>query len=98
MNQKKVKRSQLYRLQELQRKAFDAGLNMEINTRMTDTDTPWIVGRINEEGADLVNDKEGTVYLYFYIYDNRDFWTKEKNIAEWEAEFNKIEEFIERRK
>lgn len=94
MNSKKIKRAQLYKLQALQREAFDRGLNMDLHTRATGTDEPWIVGHLNVEGADICNDEEGTTYLFFHFYEPASYWTAERNQAEWDTEFDKIKAFI----
>lgn len=83
----------LKKLQALQIKAFEKGLNMEIRTRETITDDPWLTGHINIEGCGFVNDEEGTTYRYFYL-NSYDFQTEEENRIRLDAELKKIEDFI----
>lgn len=96
MDQREIKREQLRRLQELQLKAFDAGLNMQIGTRNTGTDKAWITGYVYPEGTDFVKCTNGVDYLDFPIYEARDFWSAERNFDVWEEEFDKIDKFIKR--
>lgn len=89
MNDKKIKRTQLYRLQALQREAFDRGLNMEISTRATNSDKPWLVGFITVEGM-----HDDYPYLHFSFYESMNFWTEEESKSAWDEEFDKITAFI----
>ena len=97
MNNRQIKRTQLYKLQALQREAFDHGLNMEIHTRAAGSGEPWITGYLSEEGSNLVEDAEGTTYLWFHFYEAWEFSTAAENLENWAKEFNKIQAFIAKR-
>ncbi len=71
-------RENLVRLQELQLKAFDSGLNMELSTRSVDGD-PWIIGHIKEEGTSFFAKDE------FFRFECYSFWEDETNAAKIEA-------------
>lgn len=77
-------------------KAFDCGINMELATRGTDTDKPWIVGFVKLENAAFNRNDDG--YLLFSFYDRYDFLTEEENDKIYEDEIAKIEKFIEEHK
>lgn len=86
---KKEMRKLLNKLCALMNVAFDNGLNMEITSRETDTDGPWIVGHVSEEGCDY-REKDGR-HLSFCLYN---FYSVEDN----EATLSSIEEYIENHK
>lgn len=73
----------------LMKVAFDNGLNMEITSRDTDKDKPWLVGYVCEEDCDFTV-KDGR-HLYFKVYS---FCGVEMN----EAELSAVEKFIENHK
>ena len=70
-------RENLVRLQALQLKAYDSGLNMEIGTRDTMGD-PWITGHIVKEGESFINGD-------FFRIECYSFWKDETNAAKIEA-------------
>lgn len=83
----------LKQLQTLQFAAWDAGLNMEINTRDVNTDEPWITGHVNIEGCDFVEDTEGTTYIFFHIHPYK--WRDdERNLLACKCEISRISDFI----
>jgi len=85
----------LKKFQRLQTDAFEAGLNMEIGTRDTNTDSPWIVGYVNIEGCNFVEDTEGSTYvsIHFHPYS----WYSEKENKEYAyKELAKVRAFINR--
>ena len=88
-----MNKANLVRLQALQLKAYERGMNMDIQTRETDTGAPWIVGSIKPEKADY--DMESGHYLPFHFYGIYEGWSEERNREEYENEFKKIEAFIE---
>lgn len=87
----------LKQLQELQFAAWEAGINMEISTRDVNSDDPWIIGYVNVEGCDFVEDKEGTTYINFHLHPYT--WrTKMQNTLALKCEMSRIGDFINNHK
>ena len=74
----------LVKLQELQLKAYEYGLNMEISTRETNTEEPWICGYVKTEEA-LFGNNESALRFDFYNF----------NPDQHEALLEVIDHFIE---
>lgn len=73
----------------LMKVAFDNGLNMEITTRETDKDNPWLVGHICEEGCDFTEKEDR--HMYFTVYNFR-------SVEDNEAMLSAVEKYIENHK
>lgn len=88
-------REYLKKLQDLQLKAFDKGINMKITTRQGDAEgDPWIVARMNLEGCDFCNEPDEMhpdVYINYY-----DFNSPAGNRARFDKMLKVYEEFIEK--
>ena len=95
MNEREIKMEQLVRLQELQRKALEAGLDMEIITYDSDSDGPWIVGYVCEPAALSQREEDrDRRRIHYTIYRRWPSQTEEDAAFAWEEEFNKIINFI----
>ena len=75
----------LHRLQMLQVLAYENGLNMQINTRDTNSDGSWITGSVYYEAPESFLQEDR--HLHFYLFSFRS--NKEK-----EAELNRVEKWI----
>lgn len=84
---KKQMRKLLFELQKIQRNAFDKGFNVEISTRDTDKEEPWIVGYVNKEGTNFCDGVDGRDFIHFSLYP---FFNFEENFET----INKIQKFI----
>ena len=88
-------REYLQKLQDLQLRAFDKGINMEISTRQDDSNGgPWIVARMNLEGCDFCNetkDMHPDAYINYYDFDSPD-----GNRARFDERLKVYEEFIKK--
>lgn len=85
-------REYLKKLQDLQLRALDKGINMEINTRHTEK--TWLVSRMNLEGCDFPNEPDVMhPNLYFSVYE---FETADENRARLDEQLKIYEQFIEK--
>lgn len=88
-------REYLQKLQDLQLRAFDKGINMEISTRRQDAyGGPWIVARMNLEGCDFCKEPEEMhpdVYINYW-----EFQTPDENRAHFDEKLKVYEEFIKK--
>lgn len=85
----------LLRLQELQLRAFENGINCEIGTRDTDGKSPWIDFRFYEEGTKFTTEKDRHIFEHIALYDFQSDSENEERVAPIIA---KAEKFIEEHK
>lgn len=87
-------REYLMKLQDLQLRAFDKGINMEIGTRRNNTGEQWIVSRMNLEDCDFCNEPDEMhpdVYINYW-----DFYSPKQNRARFDEMLKVYEEFIKK--
>ena len=85
-------REYLKKLQDLQLRALDKGMNMEINTRHTES--AWLVARMNLEDCDFVNEPDVMhPNLFFSVYE---FETADETRARFDDQLKIYEQFIEK--
>ena len=67
---KEIVREALVELGNIMMYAFDNGVNMNYNTRNSDTESPWITGSVTLEGwHDLETHSQGFANRNFEIYE-----------------------------
>ena len=68
---KEIMRETLIELAKIMLEAFDAGVNMDYDTRDAGTERAWITGSITLEGwTNITEDSKGLAYRKFEIYNH----------------------------